>query len=131
MSAEEDFQTAYTNYRTFLTQEGHGKEPLWIFREDVIAYKRCVWLRWPLPAQNRELAERLYEQGRQGEFGVCLSTYCVAGYHACCYVFVPDNELDANHTMLQSGLKLAVMLDMPIAEKVSNPRSVREIHFRI
>jgi hypothetical protein len=120
MSAEEDFQTAYMKFRTFLTQNGHGKEPLWIFREDVIAYKRRVWLRWPLPARNRKLVEQLYEQGRQGEFGVSLTTYCVAGYHACCYVFVPDNELDASYAMLQAGLKLSVGVNMPIAQKVSS-----------
>jgi hypothetical protein len=120
VSAEEDFQTAYMKYRAFLTQEGHGKEPLWIFREDVIAYKRRVWLRWPLPSQNRELVEQLYEQGRQGEFGVQLTSYCLAGYHACCYVYVPENEIEASYAMLPSGLKLSVTMNMPSAQKVSN-----------
>jgi hypothetical protein len=52
-----------------------------------------------------EEAEALYEIGRRGGNGVELNVYCSLNGNPCCFVFVPQDKLDAEQRMIY-GLKL-------------------------
>ncbi len=107
-----DFDTAVERYRAFLSKAKMRTEIVWVFREDAIANKLRIRLKVPVPAENEPLARRLYSIGQDRGLGICIQTLCLLDCTPCCYIWVPENALDAEHGML-SGLKLSIP-DPPI-----------------
>jgi hypothetical protein len=102
-----DFPAAIQSYKQFLSEQGLSTDIVWVFREDVTVKRRRVWVRWPLPPENPRLAEQRYEHGRNKGLGLRLDTFCLAGHRPCCYVWVPQDEIDADLDM-SSELKMCV-----------------------
>ena len=66
--AELSFEEAETSFKKFLDGQGFGSEVHWVFREDVIIVGGGVFLRTPLPADNRERARECFELGKHRDF---------------------------------------------------------------
>ena len=104
------FGEAVKKFQKFLVSQHVSSELLWIFREDVISRKRRVLIKEPLPSENTRLVESLYERGCQRGLGVQLDMFCLLGSRPCCYVWLPEDEIDAQYMMV-GGLKLSVPKD--------------------
>lgn len=57
-------------------------------------------MRWPLPKDNWQLAERAYEIGREKGLGLKLEVSCWLDQTPCCYVLIPDDEAAAESLMM-------------------------------
>ncbi len=111
------FVDAVARFREFLISQQAPSELLWVFREDVSSRKRRVLIKEPLPPENVQLAESLYERGCQRGLGVQLDAFCLLGSRVCCYICLPEDESEAQHLMID-GLKLSVPTDLLHARSV-------------
>lgn len=106
MKTQLSFQQAIETFQRFLTEQERPATLYWFFRNDLLLYKRQVFLRWPLPKDNRQLAEEVYQLGRKKGLGLALEVYCFDRHNAYCYVLVPEDEADAEALMM-TELKLS------------------------
>ncbi len=102
------FSDATKEFQRFLVQQGRSPKLVWVFREDVFLYPDALDIRWPLPANNTERAQQLYESGQEQGLGVALEALCEQGKVTCCYVFVPADKTEAECALL-SGLKFSIL----------------------
>ena len=100
MQTELSFGEAEERLKPFLAQQDYPANVLWVFREDLLSVGRKTFLRWPLPAANRVLAEQHFEAGKVKGLGVKLGAYCRVKESSCCYVLVPDDEDHAEGLMM-------------------------------
>lgn len=113
------FPEAIEQFREFLTKEGHPKRILWICREDIAWHDFKFYIKKPLPAANERLVEKLYEQGRERGFGVSLDVFCLLDSYPCCYIWLPEDEQEAELAMV-AGLKMSVPVNPALAKPVKN-----------
>ncbi len=111
MSREEavpEFATAARRLGEFLVSKGHSEEVAWVFREDFYAPRlgQC-YCRWPLPRENKNLAQAYYDLSRQRGFGVCLVVQFTLHGRSAVSLWAPNSNLDAQYSLV-SGLKLTV-----------------------
>ena len=110
MKTKLSFQQATESLRGFLILEKRPSIIHWIFRDDLLQYKRNVVLRWPLPKDNEQMAEQLYNAGRERGLGLTLEAYCFDRNTAYCYVLVPEDKYDSEALMM-TELKLSFVTD--------------------
>ena len=110
MRTDLSFQQATEKLQAFLQTEKRPHVVRWVFREDLIFYKRNILLRWPLPAQNEQLAQELYNQGQAKGLGFALEICGFDQANAYGYVLVPADSADAEALMM-TPLKLSYVTD--------------------
>jgi hypothetical protein len=116
------FNVAVNQLEKFLAGQNISPEFIWLFREDVVWRKRLFHVREPLPAENKRIAESLYERGRQRDLGIRLEVLCLLGSRPCCYVWLPKDRGDAEENgLLMSKLIMSFPTDLNRAEPVANP----------
>jgi len=129
MSDIPPFDQAVARYQDFLASLRLPGEIQWIFREDIsVKYWGRTWVRVPIPAINLVCARQLYDVGRQRDIGVLLNLFCILNQTACCYVWIPNNEEEANRMLLR-GLKLSVPNSPRIAKQLRRRTLVTVTHF--
>lgn len=106
MKTQLSFQQAVEAFQRFLTEQKRPSKLYWFFRDDLLLYKRNVFIRWPLPKDNSHLAEALYQLGREKGLGLALEVYCFDWHNAYSFVLVPEDETDAEYLMM-TDLKLS------------------------
>lgn len=112
------FDVAVLQLKDLLSRHGIDGEILWIFKEDVsVTRGGQPWIRWPVPSTNPREMEVVYENGRRSGNGVELSVYCALNGSPCCFVFVPQDKLDAEHRMIH-GLKLSLPVSLRKARRL-------------
>jgi hypothetical protein len=99
------FDQAVISLQNFLVEEMRPSKIRWGFREDLLSYKRQVFLRWPLPQENEFLAAKQYEIGREKSLGLSLEVLCFDEDHAFCHVLVP-NDSYSSEALMMTELKL-------------------------
>ena len=120
------FGDAAKQLRDFLVGQSISSELLWVFREDVVWRKRRILVREPLPAGNVKLAESLYGEGRRRDLGIRLEVLCLLDSRPCCYVWLPQDQTDAEYALLlMSKFIISVPTDLRNAESVRNPLAWR------
>ena len=113
------FQLAIKQFQDFLANEGHSKSLLWICREDITWHDFKFFIKEPLPEENELVVEKLYERGCKRGLGLSLDVFCLLGSQPCCYIWLPEDERDAELAMV-AGLKLNVPVEPTVAEPVKN-----------
>jgi hypothetical protein len=113
------FATAVSQLQEFIGNQGVLRPPLWVFREDVASVKWRIWVRTPLPEQNPSRAKIVYEAARSRGLGVALEVLCLLDFEPCCFVWWPQNEVEASYAMI-SGLKLSIPHPLLAANSVGN-----------
>ncbi len=114
------FESAVQSFRRFIGERHQCVEIDWIFREDIVALGRKVFVRKPL-ACAEDLVEERYIEGVERGFGIKLQAYCFLDGHALCYIWLPKSEEDADYRML-SGFKFSVPAE-PERRKVNGVSS--------
>jgi len=100
------FSDAVAHLREFLSAQGHEGEPRWVFRHDIVELGFRVFVHLPLPDYSQQV-ERLYERGIRYGLGISLQVFCFLDGEPLCYIWLPEDEMDASYRML-SGLKLSI-----------------------
>jgi hypothetical protein len=79
-------------------------------------------IRVPILTKNEKLAEEGYELGRHRGFGVALHGFCVLEKRVCCYIQLPENDLDSQYKLMSDIYVKYSMVD-PIqrGKAIKNP----------
>ena len=93
----DSFRETKQDFQRFLSEEGLSSDVLWIFREDLVCLPNRFLVKVPLPGNNENLAETLFDIGRERDLGLCLNAFCLLGGRPCCYVQIPDDDLDSQY----------------------------------
>jgi hypothetical protein len=102
------FSEAQILLRKFLLEQQKPSEIDWIFREDLVRFRRFFGIKTPLPGLNERFVERLFDLARTRGNGVELSVFCFCSRRAFIYVYVPENAEDAKDRMMFQQLKLTI-----------------------
>ena len=109
MPVTETFDEACLALSDFLRREDEPcEELLWLFREDVTGVRRRIFVHPSPPSFNRELYREHYEFGARQGRGMRVVVDFFLGRRACCYVWVPRDDMDASYAMLSDGLRLSI-----------------------
>ena len=111
------FQQATDELQRFLANQQRPLTIQWVFRDDLLFFRRNVFLRWPLPNDNWQSAASLYEVGREKGLGLALVAHCFDQCNAYCHLLIPEDEVDASYLMM-TELKLQVMTSAPRVWKI-------------
>jgi hypothetical protein len=113
-----DFQRALSDFRRFLLDERHPEELIWVFRDDLWSRRRDLLLvRYPTPAENQHLAEKVYAEGRERGL-VEVNAIAASSRHIFATVWFPkypEEEVQG----WSHGLKLTIRQPLPAAKEVS------------
>src|SRR5205085_7539307 len=97
---ETSFEQAEDLFRNFLKDNNVSDDLVWIFSEDVISDGMNFEIRTPLPPNNRELAKRCFELGKQRNLGIAFHVFCSLSGRSCSYIELPENDLDAEYRLM-------------------------------
>ena len=118
---ETSFDEAEEIFKEFLKNNGVNSDLKWVFSEDVIIEGRDITIRVPLPEDNRERAEQCFNLGKKRNFGLAFLAFCTLGNRPCCYIQLPENELDAQYKLMSERfVKFSCRIGMPEAKAIRN-----------
>ena len=100
MPITETFDEACSALTDFLRSQAQSSELLWICREDVTGRRRRLFVHPSPPAGNRGLYQHHFEAGIRQARGIRFDVLCFAAGRACCYVWVPEDDVSASQAML-------------------------------
>ena len=116
-----EFQVAISDLRRFLAEQGHADELVWVFRDDLwFRGPERVLMRYPPPAGNKLLAEKVYAAGREQGL-VEVAAVATANDHVAATVWFPKFEEEEVQGWSQ-GLKLAIRQPLPTAKVIGSLR---------
>ena len=117
----DSFLESKQDFQRFLSKQGLSSEVLWIFREDLVCLQNRFLVRVPLPEKNEISAETLFDIGREQNFGICLHAFCLLDGKVCCYVQMPNDDLDSQYSLMSNEcVKFSVRTNLIDAEPVTN-----------
>jgi hypothetical protein len=120
--ADTSFDEAVDSFKNFLSGQGLSTDLAWVFREDVIFQRERIFIKTPIPAENETRARACYELGQKRDFGINLQAFCLLESRPCCYILLPEDDLDAQYLLMGNILlKLSVWTNLRKAESISNP----------
>lgn len=111
------FEEATTQFRDFLTQQGHPGKLLWITPKDV-AIRWGELLVRPRVEAETESAD-LFADADAAGFGVSLEAVARLGDCMCCFVWKPRSADDAVHRMVGPPLTMKVRTELRVGREPS------------
>ena len=118
---KENFDEAKQFFQNFLSEQGLSSDLLWVFGEDIICLPNRFLIKVPLPAENESFARACYDIGRERDLGLCLHVFCLLDRRPCCYVQLPEDELDAQYSLMGNlSVKLTIRNDLINAEPIDS-----------
>jgi len=109
---ETSFDEAEALFRRFLSENGHPPKLKWVFAEDVLLDGRSVIIRVPLPDENHARARECYELGIARNLGINIHGLCLSDGEICCYVQLPEDDVDAQYKLLDPKfVRFSVVID--------------------
>jgi hypothetical protein len=116
------FDDAQVVFKEFLQKQGHSGCLLWLFREDVISDKGKYFIKIPKATENERRAKECYELGRRRGFGVALHGFCLLDNCICCYIQLPEDDLDSQYKLMPDVyVKYSVVESIKKGQAVRNP----------
>ena len=122
--------TAEEKFRTFLVAQNYPKPICWLMPGDVVVdANRHYWVRKREAEATRYAAHR-YSVGLERNFGIKLQAICATEVETFASVFVPEDDLDAQHHSMGRGLKFSCPVERYSASTVRNPLKWRVLWWR-
>jgi len=116
------FDEALEDFREFLSGQGLSPDLVWVFREDVIFQREHIFIKSPIPAENEARAKACYELAQKRNFGVNLRAFCLLEVYPCCYIVLPEDDMDAERKLMSKvAVKYLVLTNLTKAEPILNP----------
>lgn len=119
--ADTSFDEALDDFRQFILSQKLPAQLIWIFSEDVIFQNEHIFIKTPVFGENALFARKCYELGQKRNFGVSLQGFCLFESQLCCYIYLPEDEVDAQYSLMsKETLKYSVRTNLIEAQPVSN-----------
>jgi hypothetical protein len=119
MGETSDFNRAVSDFRRFLSGEGHPDDLFWVFRDDLwFRGPKHVLIRYPTPPENPLLAEKVYDEGR-GRGLAEITALATAGGRTAATVWFPKHPEEEVQGWSQ-GIKLVIRQPLPEAKAVGS-----------
>ena len=108
----ESFETAVTNFRTFLLQQDYPANLLWLTPDDIVFWGLRYFFWKGDPSERSSRAKSEYDSAMAHNIGIALQARCKTERWAICSVYVPKDEVDAEYRMIpKAGVKLTATVD--------------------
>jgi hypothetical protein len=118
---KENFHEAKQVFQNFLSELGLSSDLLWVFGEDVVSLENRFLIKVPLRAGNESFAEACYNIGFERGLGLCLHAFCLLDGRPCCYVQLPEDDLNAQYSLMGNlSLKCCVRSELINAEPIDS-----------
>ena len=114
----DQFDEAVARFRSFLQDNGHTGDILWVFADDLTSRATDTWVRWPTSDDNRDKTLQLYESLKNGS-GIRFHARCRVREGICSTIAGPKPD-DAQTGRFISGLTLSVTTPLSEAKPVDS-----------
>jgi hypothetical protein len=105
------FDASLTKYRKFLGKNGYSPNTVWITPHDVLVCDRpLVYVKMPVPEENEESAQRLFEFGISEKKGVLFETVCASIDTTFIQAWVPRDDSEAEQYQMPRDLKMSAVV---------------------
>jgi hypothetical protein len=120
------FDEAVSVLRNFLRQQGQRDTILWIWRNSIISRRgsgsrkianRRIFIDRNALADDESI-RKYYDAGVERGLGIALRVFCVADGKPLCYIYLPEDEIAAQYSMM-SSLKCSIPTPCPTATFVN------------
>ena len=108
MNEVPSFSEAQILLERFLVEQQKSSTIVWIFREDLVRFRRLFGIKTPVSGPNERFVESLFNLARARGNCVELSVFCLGSRRAFVYIYVPENAEDAIDRMMFQRLKLTI-----------------------
>jgi hypothetical protein len=108
------FPEAVARFRSFLDDQGHHGPIGWVFPQDVLLVRAS----WTIPGgialrpRNQDIVVKevaaAYDQAFVRRLGVAFDVLCKASEDLWCWIYCPEDPVEAEQCMMPDGLKLSV-----------------------
>ncbi|HEV2199230.1 MAG TPA: hypothetical protein VGR73_05385 [Bryobacteraceae bacterium] len=117
----ESFGEARMRFRQFRLDNGLPSHEIWVDSGDVIVSNGSLYVFRTRSDDRSSSAEARFNYAASREAGVALETICTMNGGACCFVYLPTDNEDAQRLMVpQNGVKLSVPKAPKEAKLVTN-----------
>ena len=115
------FEESKKIFQEFLSEQQISSDLLWIFQEDALLRKDVVLVKTPNPDENENLAEKLYEIGRDRNLGIWFHAFALLDSRPCCYIQLPYDQDEAERLLIgNSYLKCSIRNPLMEAKPFTN-----------
>ena len=119
--ADTPFDESLDDFREFLFGQGLSTDLIWLFSEDVIFQDEAVFIKTPHSITNEDRAKDCYELGQKRNFGISLQAFCSFQSQLCCYIYLPEDDLDAQYSLMSNeAVKYSVWNNLKEAQSISS-----------
>lgn len=105
----------------FLEKNGYPNKVFWVTRSDVAFDAQDNVLVRARGESSLRRAELLYEEGVRRGLGIALRAVCATEKTTFASIFIPSDEIDAEHALMARGLKLSCPTRRRAATVADNP----------
>jgi hypothetical protein len=118
-----DFTEWTGKFQRFLKREGFPTRLIWVFHEEVVFLKQCMYVRRRHEAERNREAQEFFESGMTKGLGVSLEGYAISDDAIYCDIYVPKDKEEAQRHLMRAdgGVKLRVCTKPLRAKSVSAP----------
>lgn len=118
---------AEEKFRIFLATQNYPTAICWLMPGDVVADRnRHLWVR-KRGTEGTRYATLQYSLGLERNCGVKLEAVCATEAETFAFVFVPEDDLDAERYLMGRGLKLTCPVERFATSSVTNPLKWRAL----
>jgi len=119
--SDSSFAESKKIFQEFLSEQKISPDVLWVFQEEVLLRKDAVLVKVFNPDKNEDLAEELYEIGRERNLGICFHAFALLESRPCCYIQLPSDQDEAERLLIgNSYLKCSVRNPLMKAKPSTN-----------
>lgn len=119
--SDSSFAESKKIFQEFLSEQKISPDLLWVFREDVLLKKDAVLVKVFNSDKNEDLAEELYEIGRERNLGICFHAFALLDSRLCCYIQLPSDQDEAERLLIgNSYLKCSIRNPLMKAKPFTN-----------
>jgi len=128
-TAPRTLTAAQQMFSKFLSGQKYPETICWLMPGDVIVNAGRYWVR-KREAEATSHAALRYEQGIRRNLGILLEAICASESETFAWVFIPEDDQDAQHHLMGHGLKLSCPVEKHHASAISNRFKWLLLYFR-
>ena len=106
------FDVAESDFQHFAVQEGFPATLLWTTPDELVFWRRRIWVLVGKQEGRRERAKAAFDRGAVRNLGIMIHGKCKMDRFTICRVYAPEDQTDAEYRMIpQVGVKLLLALN--------------------
>ena len=106
------FDVAESDFQRFAVKEGYPATLLWTTPDELVFWRRRIWVLVGKQEGRRERAKAAFDRGAVRNVGILIQGKCKTDRFTICRVYAPEDQTDAEYRMIpQVGVKLLLALN--------------------